>query len=549
MHQTEHRGTESGAPQHADGAGAQASADAARAATWDRVALAISAAEPHGRDSWRQRFHDILAEQQFVPGLRIQCAAGAHNRKSLCDCVGVPPLVNSLEGALDALRYSAICLEAGMDVAVDFSGLQPAQSTPAASGLGGMGPVPLAQLWSRVAGMLGGKRSNRGRVSVTLRCDHPGIEHFIETLARPDPQAQLCCHVLLSDAFMEAVQEDAPWPLVFPLATRPVPPGGSVCERVWPGQPEPRPCLVHKTVPARSLWNQLVQAQHRGASLRLVFSDRMQSANNLWYAEQLHTVSPAGHVPLAGPAACVAGTIHLPRFVQHPYGAHPDIDWQRLRYVTATAVRFLDDVYDVSPHVLKPLDQAALATRRLGLGISGLASMFAMLGLHYGSEASLDLTGKLMSTLREAAWTMSSDLAREKGSFAACDKLRHAGSPMVLDLPHVLQDAIAVQGMRNSHLLAVGPQDGFAGGLEDDSPGIEPLRYMPLSCPFPGRFAREATAQQQLDMASVVQAFVDNAVAVNIRPEGPADLAAYADILQSAWTRRLKNCLVVRGRQ
>ncbi len=502
-------------------------------ATWDRVALAVSKAETHQPDIWRERFRSILQDYRFLPGSQVLHGAGTTPDAGLSSCYGIAPTEDSVNGVFGALRESALALHAGAGIGLDFSHLHPRGSSATSPPYGTVSYMPL---WREAADILQGADADPDCASIGLRCDHPDIEGYIDAYAGHDLHPLIHRTVFASDAFMEAVGRKTDWPLVFPLRRQPLTPHAKVCERQWAGGTQPQPCLVYKHVAATSLWTRLLQDEYVHASPRIVYMDTMQRANNLWYAEQISINSPCSSVPLPVGGACNRGSLNLSRFVLQPNSRHPQVDWPGLRLTSAVAIRFLDDVLDISAYPLHALSKSAHAARRLGLGITGLDSMFAKLGLHYGSQASLDLTDKIIQVVRDAAYQTSIEIAREKEPFPAYDRVRHAASPMVLKLPHELQDAIASHGLRNSHVLAVASDrrlDQLAGGL---SHGIEPL----------GTSA--ASADAQLAMAAAVQFHVDNAVAVNIHVPAATSCTELGAILRRAWQLQLKNCRVVRAR-
>lgn len=505
------------------------------APSWDRLALAVSAAETQQRAVWQQRFRDMLEDHRFLPSRQLLHAAGAYPYATLASCLAIAPMVDSLHGLFDALHDSAVGLHAGADLGVDFSNLLPSQWAGFTDAGAPMGPGPFANLWAVAKGLLGQGNGHTGTVSMSLRCDHPDIESFVEALPARGPDPQIQANVIVTDAFMRAVQNAGDWPLVFPLHGRAIPPGAQVRERVWPGSLQPQACLVHRHIKAQSLWVRLLQAQSSFGSPRLLFVDTMQRSNSLWYGEQLYTANPGASVPLSADASCITGNINLTRFVRRPQPGTADLNWEEFKATAAMAVRFLDDAYGISAWPGKRCARRALANRRIGLGITGLDSLFKLLGLAYGSPSSLELTGQIMATLRDIACQMSAELAREKGAFPAFDALRHAAGAVVLDLPHAVQDAVVRHGMRNSHLLAVGPDpvpDGWAGTL---SHGIEPLcdPERPLVPP-----------EQQLALAARVQACVDNAVSVTVQVPKATPAIAFEAVLQRAWSLQLKSCLV-----
>jgi ribonucleoside-diphosphate reductase alpha chain len=269
------------------------------------VAVAISAAESQQRGLWQERFQSVMEDSSFLPSRQIlyACSPGAPATACMASCCAMRPMADSLQGAFDALQYSVLCLQAGCDVAVDFSGAYPARWSGFAQDHVLPGPSAFAQLWRVARDVLGDGQSHSGDVTLTLRCDHPDIELFLEALSSHALAPHLHCAVLVPDAFMQAVQRGEEWPLLFPLRGAAVPPGGCVYERVWAGGAEAEPCLVERVIAARSLWVRLLQAQYMYAAPRLLFVDHMQRNNNWWYGERPFTSSPSGHVPL-GAAGC-----------------------------------------------------------------------------------------------------------------------------------------------------------------------------------------------------------------------------------------------------
>ena len=354
--------------------------------------------------------------------------------------------------------------------------------------------------------------------------------------------------------------------------------GGEVCERVWPGDTAPQLCRVHRRIPARGLWDRIVQAQHGNAEPGVLFIDHINRANNLWYRERISATNPCGEVPLDAYGGCNLGSINLTRFVRQPIAAHPDVDFNGMRAVACIATRFLDDVHDISLFALKAQEKAVHASRRIGLGVTGLADMFLMLGLRYGSPTSLDLTREIMTTIRDCAYRTSIEIAREKGAFPKFDKISYGASPFVLGLSHELQDALSQNGIRNSHLLAVAPASSISLLANNVSSGIEPVfgseatrhvrgadgqavtfavqdnawrHYQALhgsGAERPAHFvqAADVSPEDQLAMMAAAQSFVDNAIAKTIRFPQSSSVHEMGTVLLRAWELGLKGCAVYR---
>ena len=547
-------------------------------ASWDRVALAVSGAEAHHHNEWCERFRAILSDFRFLPGERILASAGTSRRATLFNCFVMGPMEDSIQGIFNALREAMLTLQAGGGVGVDFSTLRPAGALAVASGATASGPVSFMKVWEEANAVLASGNLRCGAMMAALRCDHPDIESFIDAKIASTTSSRFNLSVLLTDEFMQAVEDDGPWPLVFPLGSQPIPEGGEVCERVWYESRAPQLCLVHRRLPARALWDKLLAAEHASAEPGVLFIDRINHANNLWYCERLSGSSPCGAVPLPPYGACNLGSINLPRLVQHPFSEHPSLDFAGLKALAFVATRFLDNVHDISLFSLKAQEKSAHASRRIGLGISGLADMLAMLGLRYGSPASVDLTREIMGTIRDTAYRTSIALAHEKGAFPEYEKIQYGASPFVLALSQDIQDAIAQYGIRNSHLLAVGSSDTMSLLANNVSSGIEPIvafrarrrvwgadgqtvtfevedaawgDYKALDgerAALPAHFveAADVSAEDQLRMMAAVQSCVDNAIAHSVRLPQSANPQELGLVLRRAWELGLKGCAAYR---
>ena len=226
----------------------------------------------------------------------------------------------------------------------------------------------------------------------TLRCDHPDIETFIAAKSDPARLRNFNLSVLVSDAFLAAVRADAPWELKF---------GGK----------------VYRTVQARALWERIMQATYDFAEPGVVFIDRINARNNLNYCEEIHATNPCGEQPLPAYGACLLGSINLAQLIERPFTPGATLDRAKLEERVALAVRFLDNVIDISNYPLKPQRKEAKAKRRIGLGITGLADALIFCGKTYGSEEAAALAGSWMAAIQNAAYQASADLAAEKGAF------------------------------------------------------------------------------------------------------------------------------------
>jgi ribonucleoside-diphosphate reductase alpha chain len=405
----------------------------------------------------------------------------------------------------------------------------------------------------------------------TLRCDHPDIESFIDAKRAPDTLRHFNLSVLVSEAFMQAVLGDEEWPLVFPDLE------GTV-QRLWSGGTHEVPCRVYRVVRARELWQRLCDGAYDTAEPGLLFIDEINSANNLSYCEQLTATNPCGEAPLPAYGSCNLASINLTAFVKEPFTASAWLDHDGIAEVAAVAVRFLDDVIEIAKYPLLRQREQARRTRRVGLGITGLADALAMLGLRYDSEEARSTAAHTMRVIRDAAYRASAELARERGAFAAFEKEAYLSRPFIAELPEDIRASIAAHGIRNSHLLAIAPAGSVSLLAHNVSTGIEPMfgletlhrvaasegghrnfqvtdyayaRWRQLrrnAEPKPAFFAdaESISPRDHLLMQAALAPFIDGSIAKTVTLPRNFPRKAVAELFGTAHVLGLKGCTVFR---
>jgi ribonucleoside-diphosphate reductase alpha chain len=323
-------------------------------------------------------------------------------------------------------------------------------------------------VWDSMCRTIMSAGTRRGAMMGTLRCDHPDIEAFIDAKRASDTLRHFNLSVLVSEAFMQAVLGDEDWPLVFPDLE------GTV-QRVWSGGTHAVPCRVHRVVRARALWQRLCDSAYDCAEPGVLFIDEINSSNNLSYCEQLSATNPCGEAPLPAYGSCNLASINLTAFVKEPFTASAHLDQGGIAEVAAVAVRFLDNVIEIAKYPLPRQREAARQSRRIGIGITGLADALAMLGLRYDSEEARSAASHAMRVIRDAAYAASAELARERGAFPAFEPDAYLARPFIAELPDEIRRAIAAHGIRNSHLLAIAPAGSVSLLAHNVSTGIEPM--------------------------------------------------------------------------
>ena len=392
----------------------------------------------------------------------------------------------------------------------------------------------------------------------TLRCDHPDIEAFVDAKRQGFALNNFNLSVLITDRFMQAVANDSQWQLRFPPTAAGV---------------------IHRSLPARQLWEQILEAAHDSADPGVLFVDRINRENNLYYREHISATNPCGEIPLPPYGACNLGSLNLSSFVRGPFTKNAELDKDGLLRAAGIATRFLDNVIDISQFPLEQQAHEARSSRRVGLGITGLADMLVKLGLHYDSEAGRNTAAETMQLIRNEAYASSIDLAREKGAFASFDREKYLRAPFIRRLPETLQRKIAEHGIRNSHLLAVAPTGTISLLAGNVSSGMEPIYALEANRVVRGRdlkmqsfvlrdraysdwlaagysddglaeyfvTADELSPRAHLEMQASLQPYVDNAISKTVNLPKNSTIDDVADVYQKAYSLGLKGCTVFRS--
>lgn len=545
--------------------------------TWRRVAHATAQAEnPKNRKLWEQKFFEILTDFCFLPGGRILAGAGTQRKVTLFNCFVMKLAQDSLPAIFDALKEGALTLQQGGGIGYDFSVLRPNGQLAEQSGALASGPVSFMRIWDSMSATMQSSGARRGAMMGTLRCDHPDIEEFISAKADPLQLRHFNVSVVVTNEFMQAIQNNADWSLVFPVVDG-VNKKDKVVWRRWSGNSEPVLCRVFRTIKARELWDRIIKSAYDYAEPGIIFEDTINQLNPLWYREWISATNPCGEIPLPAYGACDLGSINLTQFIINPFSKTAQIDWKKLENTTMVATRFLDNIINISKYPLQAQKQEALATRRIGLGFTGLADALVLLGMRYGSPKSLNVTKKIIQIISATTWNTSIELAQERNSFPLFNKKHYLQGEFVKKLPDDIRKKIARYGMRNSHHNAIAPAGTISLLANNISNGIEPIfsseydRSMRLPSGEIAKFqvldyALRLWRQQKstdslpphwadtqvllpddhLHMQSVVQPFIDNAISKTINIPENFPFSAVHQVYTKAYKLGLKGCTVFR---
>ena len=523
--------------------------------TWTRIARAAASSEAGGekaQQKWQREFEGTMADFAFLPAGRIIAGAGTGRDVTLFNCFVMGNIADDLTSIFDNVKEAALTMQLGGGIGHDFSTLRPNGATVASIGADASGPVSFMRVWDAMCRTIMSAGARRGAMMGTLRCDHPDIEMFIDAKAEVDELRNFNLSVLVTDAFVDAVRTDADWPLVFNGRT-------------------------YKTVRASALWDRIMRATYDYAEPGVIFIDRVNANNNLAYREDIGCTNPCGEQPLPPYGACLLGSVNLTRFVTNPFEQNSGLDLARLEQTVHVAIRFLDNIIDVSKYPLPAQRKEAKAKRRIGLGVTGLADALVMCGKHYGEEEARVLAASWMEKIQTTAYLASAELAAEKGAFPLFDADGFLGRPNIKRLESAVGKAIEQNGIRNGCLTSIAPTGTISLLAGNVSSGIEPIfassyerrvlerdgnsrtesvvdyaralhEHVHGNAKLPPTFvtAQELTPGQHVAMQAALQPFVDSSISKTINCPADVSFEDFKSIYAQAHAMGLKGCTTYR---
>ena len=525
--------------------------DATVEETWRRVARDLASVEADPA-KWEGRFHAALEDFRFLPAGRIMAGAGTGRSVTLFNCFVMGTIPDSMAGIFEALKEAALTMQQGGGIGYDFSTIRPKGAEVKGVAADASGPLSFMDVWDAMCRTIMSAGSRRGAMMATMRCDHPDIEDFIAAKQDAARLRMFNLSVLVTDAFMEAREADADWPLVF---------GGR----------------TYRTIRARDLWDRIMRATYDYAEPGVIFIDRINRMNNLGYVEDISATNPCGEQPLPPYGACLLGSVNLARLVQDPFGPEAALDLDALDDLVTTAVRMMDNVVDASRFPLPQQAAEAQAKRRIGLGVTGLADALMMVGLRYGAPEAAEATRQWMHRIARAAYLASVGLAKEKGAFPLFDAEAYLSSGFMLKMDEDVREAVRAHGIRNALLTSVAPTGTISLYAGNVSSGIEPVfahsytrkvlqkdgtrteeevvdyaarlwRDRMGEAPFPDWFvdAQTLSPLDHVAMQAAAQEWVDSSISKTINCPEDISFEAFKDVYLAAWDQGCKGCTTYR---
>lgn len=486
---------------------------------------------------------DALSHHRFLPAGRVQAALGATEREvSPFNCSVSQRIDDSMDSIMAALSNAAKILRLGTGIGYNFSNLRPTGAPIKKLGTVSSGPLSFMKIYDVMASTIASSGHRRGAQMGIMNVDHPDIEAFIDAKMVKDAYRQFNLSVGVSDAFMEAVAADKDWNLNFNGTS-------------------------YKTVKANYLWEKIVRNAYYSAEPGVIFIDRLNDKNNLYYCEKIEATNPCAEQPLPPYGLCLLGSFNLVAYIKKA-GSEISFNGDQLKSDIHTFVEAYDNIFDDAVYAIPEHEQEAKNKRRIGLGFTGIANCIEYLVGRpcYGEPEFNSILEVMAKTLRDESYAASVELAKKRGPFKLYDE-RYLSGAFINELPDDIRAGIKDHGIRNSHLVSYAPCGTISQTAWNVSSGVEPIFYHAVSRDvfmkegqikvtlndfmakyfgFKGKTLEYCAIEEHLSVAEICQKYTDSAVSKTINVPSSCTYEAYENIYKDAFRRGLKGITVFR---
>ena len=507
-----------------------------------RIADALKDSDDH-----YDTFRDVLLDMRFLPAGRVQAAMGAARQVTPYNCFVSPTIPDTMAGIMATAGVAAETMRLGGGIGYDFSTIRPRGDLISKTGSPASGPVSFMRIFDAVCGTVASAGHRRGAQMGVLRIDHPDIEEFIRAKQNKYALTNFNISIAVTDDFMAAVDSNEGFDLV------------------WGGK-------KYRTINARNLWTEIMRSTWDWAEPGVLFIDRINDQNNLWYCETIAATNPCAEQPLPPNGACLLGSFNLVKYIRTTTsnGDGNQREFDRLAFLAdiPPVVRAMDNIVDRALYPLEEQYLEATSKRRMGLGVTGVANALEALGFSYGSKDFCDYLNSILMDFTNEVYRASALLAAEKGPFPLYDKDAYTGGNFISKLHPDIQELISTHGIRNSHLTSIAPTGTISLVADNISSGIEPVfsygfdrtiqtyegprvervdDYGVRVFGVRGKTAGECSVDEHLGVLLVASKWMDSAVSKTCNVGDEVTFDEFKSIYRKAWAGGAKGCTTFRA--
>jgi len=500
-----------------------------------RIARALSDGIEH-----QYELEDILGNMRFLPAGRVQNAMGSPRITTAYNCFVSGIIEDSMNSIMERATQAAETMRRGGGIGYDFSRIRPRGDMIKSLESQSSGPVSFMGIYDSICQTIASSGHRRGAQMGVLRVDHPDILDFIKAKRNSDKLTGFNISVGITDAFMEALEAGEDYTLYFDGQER-----GSLS--------------------AQLVWDEVMESTWDWAEPGVLFIDKINNNNNLWYCETIEATNPCGEQPLPPFGACLLGSFNLTRYISEEAYSQNSFDYSKFVTDIRNVVRAMDNVIDRTIYPLKEQEDEAKNKRRMGLGITGLANAGELLGYPYASNDFLAWMATIFKTLRDETYRTSAILANEKGCFPLYNE-QYLESNFIKSLSPDVYEMIRTYGIRNSHLTSIAPTgtislcaDNVSGGIEPvfshyydrtiqtfNGPKVERVEDYAYSKGIKGKTANETTVQEHLKVLLLAQEHIDSACSKTCNVGDDVTYDEFKQVYVDAWKGGAKGCTTFR---
>ncbi len=522
----------------------------------ERVAKFVASAEikADAKKKWEKEFLKIMANWQFLPGTRVLANAGKKNPQ-MANCF-VFEINDSIDDIFKTLYESSVTKKNGGGCGYNFSKIRPKGDSVGGEPDLAAGPIEIMKMFDLPTSIFRQQGKYESGNMAILNVDHPDILEFITAKEKDGVLSKTNISLGISDAFMEAVKHDRNWNLI-----------------------NPRTGKVTNTLKAKALWELAITYAHRTGDPGIIFIDRINKDNPCKDTfGPIQATNPCGEIPQYPYESCNLGYLNLTAFLKK--GNKPYFDFDLLKEVCHTSVRFMDNVIDSSWFPIEGQTKTIKSFRRIGIGVVGWADLLTDMGIVYGSTESLKLAEKVSRIMSEACHEASLNIGDEKGPFPYVEQSKwknnkrrprnittntlppSSGNAVIFGTSYSIEPYFALAyyqnvlgGMRIKNvntkleklLKQAGVQiDGLFEKIFENHGSIQNLSDIPASIRKLFLTAHEIPWKDHLAMQAAWQKNIDNAITKTINLKADESIDTVEKVYMQAWELGCKGITIYR---